>query len=135
MDAEQLEFGDGTSSRVPSTWHVSQVDDVRAVLDALELGGPGEQGWITEPTALAGLLKEAGFSGVTVQVESHAFRYADLDVYLRTARGTGERRRLDVLDVEQAERVRSVLAARVAPYQQSDGLYIPASALLATAAG
>jgi hypothetical protein len=31
-----------------SIWQISQVDDVRAVLDELNLGGPGEPGWITE---------------------------------------------------------------------------------------
>jgi O-methyltransferase / aklanonic acid methyltransferase len=179
MDAEHLEFADGAFSRVlcgfglmffphldqalhefdrvldpggrigVSTWQVSQADDVRAVLDELGLGGPGEQGWITEPNALVDgaamaaalawrgvdqlLLKHAGFSDVTVHLESHAFHYADLDEYLRTARGTGERHRLERLDADETDRVRSRLAARLARYEQSDGLHVPAAALLAIA--
>jgi hypothetical protein len=117
-----------------STWQISQADDARAVLDELDLGGPGELGWITDPAALARLLKNAGFSQVTVRIESHAFVYADLDEYWRAARGTGQRRRLEALDGQQMERVRRALAARVAPYQQSDGLHIPTTALLAIAA-
>lgn len=141
MDAEHLEFADGAFSRVlcgfgmssfptwscvarisprpkrggrigVSTWQVSQAEDVRAVLDERGLGGPGEQGWITEPEPVADLLKHAGFTDVTVHVESHAFHYADLDKYLRAARATGERRRLEKLDADEAERVRSRLAPR-----------------------
>jgi hypothetical protein len=66
-------------------------------------------------------------------VESHAFRYADVDEYLCGALGTGERRRLGALNPDEAERVRSALEVRIARYQESDGLYIPAAALLGTA--
>lgn len=62
------------------------------------------------------------------------FHYADIDEYLRAARGTGERRRLDSLQADQVERVRSALAARMARYQDSGSLHIPTAALLATAA-
>jgi O-methyltransferase / aklanonic acid methyltransferase len=163
MDAERLQFADSTFSRVlcgfglmffphleqalnefrrvlepggrigVSTWQVSQADEVRAVLDELGLGGPSEPGWIREPHALGDLLKGAGFSDVTVRVDAHAFRYADVDEYLRSARNTGERRRLDALSAVEAERVRSALDSRIARYQESDGLHIPAAALLATA--
>ena len=71
---------------------------------------------------------------MSVRLESHAFRYADLDEYWQTARTTGERRRIEALDVGETERVRQALAARAAPHQQPDGLHIPATALLATAA-
>jgi ubiquinone/menaquinone biosynthesis C-methylase UbiE len=164
MDAERLEFADATFSHVlcgfglmffprldralaefrrvlepggrigVSTWQVSQADDVRAVLDELGLGGPGEPGWITDPEELSRLLVSAGFSDVTVRLESHAFRYADLDEYWQSARTTGERWRIQALDAGETERVRQTLAARVAPHQRSDGLHIPATALLATAA-
>lgn len=165
MDAEQLDFADATFSRVlcgfglmffpqldralsefrrvlqpagrigVSTWQISQADDMRAVLDDLGLGGPGEPGWMTDPDRLGDLLTGAGFADVTVRVDAHVFRYADLDAYWQTARTTGERRRLEALDAEQTDRVRAALASRVALHQRSDGLHIPASALLATAAG
>lgn len=116
-----------------STWQVSQADDVRVVLDELGLGGPGEPGWITDPNELADLLNRAGFSDVRVKVDSNAFRYADLEEYWQSARGTGLRRRLDVLTAEQAERVRMALARRVLPHQRADGIYLEATALLASA--
>jgi ubiquinone/menaquinone biosynthesis C-methylase UbiE len=164
MDAEQLEFADATFSSVlcgfglmflphldralaefrrvlkvggrtgVSTWQASQADEVRAVLDELGGLGSGEPSWITDANALTGLLHQAGFSDVTVAVESHPFRYADLDEYWQAAHTTGQRRRMDVLDNEQTERARSALAVRVAPYRRADGLHIPATALLATAA-
>jgi O-methyltransferase / aklanonic acid methyltransferase len=164
MDAERLDFADATFSRVlcgfglmffphldralaefrrvlkpggrigVSTWQISQADDVRAVLDEIGVGGPGEPGWITDPAELSWLLVSAGFSNVTVTVDSHAFRYADLDEYWRTVRGTGERRRLDLLGAAETERVRAALAERLAPCHTSDGLHIRASALLASAA-
>lgn len=164
MDAEQLDFAEGAFERVLcgfgvmffpnldralsefrrvlhptgrigiSTWQVSQADDVRAVLDELGLGGPGEPGWITDPDELAGLLKRAEFSDVQVRVAAHVFRYADLDEYWQSARGTGQRRRLDVLSPADTERVRAALAERVQRHQRADGLYLEATALLATAA-
>ncbi|HEV7665788.1 MAG TPA: methyltransferase domain-containing protein [Chloroflexota bacterium] len=113
-----------------STWQISQADDLRAVLDDLGLGGPGEPGWITAPDALARLLIDAGFKNVEVQVATNTFHYADLTQYWQNARGTGLSRRLAALDTEQTDRARAVLAERLRPYQRSDGLYVDASALL-----
>ena len=163
MDAERLDFPEATFSRVLcgfglmffphldralsefrrvlepggrigiSTWQVSQADDVRVVLDDLGLGGPGEPGWITDPDELVGLLKRAEFSDVKVKLDSNTFRYADLDEYWQTARGTGQRRRLDVLKPEETERVRAALADRVKRNHRVDGIYLEATALLARA--
>lgn len=163
MDAEHLEFSDASFDRVlcgfglmffphldqalsevrrvlapggrfgASTWQVSQADDLRAVLDDLELGGPGEPGWITDPDALTSLLARAGFAEPRVVVETTSFRYPDLDTYWQNARGTGLRRRLDALDAEQTQRVRSALTERVKPHQRSDGVYLEATALLGVA--
>src|SRR6202165_1436962 len=163
MDAERIDFPAATFSRGPcgfglmffphldralsefrrvlepggrigiSTWQVSQADDVRVVLDDLGLGGPGEPGWITDPDELAGLLKRAELSDVKVTIDSKTFRYADLDEYWQTARGTGQRRRLDALQPEEPERVRTALADRVKRHQRADGLYLEATALLARA--
>jgi SAM-dependent methyltransferase len=163
MDAERLDFPEAAFSRVlcgfglmffprldralsefrrvlepggrigVSTWQVSQADDVRVVLDELGLGGPGEPGWITDQNELADLLKRAGFPHVRVKVDSHVFRYADLEEYWQSARGTGQRRRLDVLNAEQTERVRMALARRVLTHQRADGIYLEATALLASA--
>src|SRR2546421_9370601 len=114
-----------------STWQVSQADDVRVVLDELGLGGPGEPGWITEQNELADLLKRAGFSDVRVRVESNVFRYADLEGYWQSARGTEQRRRLDALNAEETERVRMAIARRVLTHQRAEGIYLEATALLA----
>ena len=102
-------------------------------LDEIELGGPGEPGWISDPEELARLLIDAGFVDVTLRVGSHAVAYADLDEYWRAAHTTGERRRLAKLDGEQTEQVRRALAAFVARYQHLDGLHIPAAALQSSA--
>lgn len=114
-----------------STWRVSQGDDLRAVLDELGLGGPGEPGWITDPDELARLLGEAGFLDVRVMVDAKVFRYADLGQYWQNARGTGLRQRLDALDAEQTEQTRAALAERVRLHQRPDGIYLEATALLA----
>jgi ubiquinone/menaquinone biosynthesis C-methylase UbiE len=114
-----------------STWRVSQADDLRAVLDDLGVGGPGEPSWITDPDALARLLTGAGFNNVEVKIEANTFRYADLQQYWQYARGTGLGRRLAALDPKQTERVRVALAERVRPQQRSDGIHLEATALLA----
>lgn len=68
-----------------------------------------------------------------VLADANVFRYTDLEQYWPNARGTGLRRRLDALDVKQTERVRATLAERVGLHQRSDGLYLAATALLASA--
>jgi hypothetical protein len=56
-----------------------------------------------------------------------------IEQYWQNARGTGLRHRLDTLDDEQKERVRTALAERVRDRQRPDGLHLEATALLATA--
>jgi hypothetical protein len=70
---------------------------------------------------------------VRVSVDSNVFRYADLEGYWQSARGTGQGRRLDALNAEETERVRIALAKRVLPHQRADGLDLEATALLASA--
>jgi ubiquinone/menaquinone biosynthesis C-methylase UbiE len=164
MDAEHLDFPDATFDRVlcgfgimffprlqdalaevrrvlkpdgrlgVSTWQVSQVEDLGAVLAAAGIALPPQPGWVSQPEQLARLLTEAGLADVDVQASNHAFTYASLDQYWQNARGTGLRMALDKLDTEQAERVRASLADRLRPYQSPDaGVSVPATALLATA--
>ncbi len=116
-----------------STWQISQAHDLAVVLDDLGLGGPGESGWIADPDELASVLERAGFQGVHVIADAHGFRYRDIEDYWQTARGTGLRRRLDTLDPEQTERVRTVFAERVRLRRRPEGLYLEAVALLGTA--
>jgi ubiquinone/menaquinone biosynthesis C-methylase UbiE len=116
-----------------STWQASQADDLGTVLAELGFSGSGEPGWITDPGDLTHLLEQASYTDVRVTAETHAFRYADVDQYWQNARGTGLRRWLDALDASQTELVRAAFAERVAPHRQPDGIYLDATALLATA--
>jgi SAM-dependent methyltransferase len=121
-----------------STWRVSQAEDLQAILDDLGLLGSEQQrppGWITEPEVLANALAGAGFTDVRVVTDSHAFRYADLEHYWHSIRGTGAGRRAAALDAAQIERVQTALAERLRPYQQLDGIHVVATALLAVASG
>lgn len=164
MDAEQPEFPDGAFDRVLcgfgvmffpdqekalsefrrvlkpggriglSTWRVSQAEELTAVLNEMQLGGPNTPGWITDPDELGRLLSRAGFSEVRIMADVKAFRCNSHEEYRENARGTGLRRRLAALDAGENERVRSALVERVAPYQMPDGIYLEATALLAIAA-
>lgn len=118
---------------VISTWRLDQACEFKPVLKAIGIGVTEPPGWIAEPDELSRLLKRAGFSKVQVKIDSHQFRYANLDEYWRQARGTGCRRILDGLDQTAAEKVRISLAERVRPNQRPDGLYLEASALIAVA--
>ena len=161
VDAERLDFADGAFDRVlcgfglmffphldqamaelrrvlrtggrvgVSTWRVTQVADLAAVLEERHPVGRPEPGWIDEPDELVDLFARSGFSTVQVKLDSHLFRYSDLDAYWRNALGTGIRRRLDALNSDQTARVRAALAERVARHLRPDGLYSEASALLA----
>jgi ubiquinone/menaquinone biosynthesis C-methylase UbiE len=145
MDAEHLDFADAVFDRVlcgfgimffpdqlhalsefrrvlkpggllaVSTWRVSQTSELQAVMAELDMDKAPVPGWITEPDVLAGLLSEAGFKGVSVEANSHAFSYADVDEYWRQARGTGLRRTLDSLSDADAARLLEALRQRVAP--------------------
>jgi ubiquinone/menaquinone biosynthesis C-methylase UbiE len=116
-----------------STWRVSQTEDLATVLEQLGVQRGTPPGWIAEPDALARPLARAGFADVQIMADSETFRYADLEEYWQTARGTGHRRQLDSLDAAQTARVRAALAERLRPQQRSDGLYVTATALLAVA--
>jgi hypothetical protein len=70
-------------------------------------------GWIAEPEKLSSLLIRAGFTDVSVRIESHSFQYVDVEEYWQQARGTGLRRTLDNLDPEDAERLLTALRRRV----------------------
>ena len=65
-----------------------------------------------------------------LSVESHSFRYTDIDGYWRQARGTGMRRALDELSADEAERLLGALARRVTPSGQEE-FYSISTALLA----
>lgn len=116
-----------------STWHIDQAGELKAVAIELGLTIPEPPGWITEPDDLSRVLTRAGFSNLRVEMDSHAFRYADLDEYWRQARGTGFRRILDSLDEKTTQRMSAALAERVRPHQKADGLYLTAAALIAVA--
>lgn len=116
-----------------STWRIDQAGDLKAVAVELGLTVSEPPGWITEPDDLSRVLTRAGFSNVRVEMNSHAFRYADLDEYWRQARGTGFRRVLDSIDEITTRKIRAALAERVRPHQKADGLYLEATALIATA--
>lgn len=163
MDAEQLGFPDGSFDAVlcgfgvmffldlgralgefrrvlkpagrigVSTFQVSQADDLIAVLDEFFPAARMSSTWITDPELLARLLSQAGFTDAGVIAATTEFRYDDLDQYWQNARGTGLRQRLDALDAEQTELVRTTFAQRVRGHQRADGLYLEATALLATA--
>ena len=118
-----------------STWRAAEAHDLLIVLT--RLGFPDPSGGAVlrfkEPDLLAHALTAAGFADVQTRIAADTFRYADLDDYWRTARGTGMRAWLDTLDAAQTAHVREVLADQLHPAQREDGLYIEASAVLATA--
>jgi SAM-dependent methyltransferase len=159
MDAEHLDFAEATFDRVlcgfgimflpdqlralgefrrvmksggrlaVSTWRVSQTGEIEAAMVELGIHRAKQPGWITEPDDLSKLLKAAGFTDVSVKVDSHSFRYADVEEYWRQARGTGMRRTLDELNAADAERLRSTLTRRVNPERLE--FYSTSAALIA----
>jgi len=159
MDAENLDFDDATFDRVlcgfglmffpdqlralnefrrvmksggrlaASTWRVSQTSEIDAAMAELGMQRGTPPGWITEPDDLYKLLTTAKFTDVSVKVDSHSFRYADVEEYWRQARGTGMRRTLDALSAADAEGVRIALKRRVGA--ESKEFYSSSSALIA----
>jgi len=115
-----------------STWQITQADDLATVLAQQGLLDVNQEVLrFSVADDLARALEAADFARVRVRAASVEFRYDDLAAYWQNARGTGVRRWLDRLDDAQRERVRAALAERVQPQQRADGLYLPATALLA----
>jgi ubiquinone/menaquinone biosynthesis C-methylase UbiE len=163
MDAENLEFPDGSFDRVLcgfgimffpdqaralaefrrvlksggrvaiSTWQTHQASEVEAALIAAGVVVPRMPGWIPESADLAELLIAAGFDSVKVDADAFSFRYQDAEEYWQQARGTGMRRTLDALDQTTTEQVRATLVERMRPHHKDDGFHLGATALLATA--
>lgn len=143
MDAEHLVFKDATFDRVlcgfgimffpdqlhalgefqrvlkpggllaVSTWRVAQISEILAAMDELGMKREQAPGWIAEPEKLSSLLIRAGFTDASVRIESHSFKYVDVEEYWQQARGTGLRRTLDNLDPGDAERLLTALRRRV----------------------
>jgi methyltransferase family protein len=106
MDAEHLVFKD-------ATWRVAQISEILAAIDELGMKREQAPGWIAEPEKLSSLLIRAGSTDVSVRIESHSFKYVDVEEYWQQARGTGLRRTLDNLDPGDAERLLTALRRRV----------------------
>jgi SAM-dependent methyltransferase len=162
MDAEHLDFAEATFDRVlcgfgimffpnqlraleefrrvlksggrlaVSTWRVAQTSEIEAAMVELGMQRARQPGWITEPDDLSKLLMAAGFTAVSVRLDTHSFRYADVDEYWRQARGTGMRRMIDGLTAADAERLRGALTRRVAPDSQRE-FYSTSTAVIAVA--
>lgn len=118
-----------------STWRISQGQDLAATLAGLglmQLDAVSALSFNT-PERLETPLTVAGFTDAHAESDETIFRFADLEQYWQDARGTGLRRWLDALDAEQRERALAALAARLAPHQRADGLYLASSAMLAVA--
>ncbi len=118
-----------------STWRISQGQDLAATLAGLGLMQLGDVAALNFNTAerVEAPLTAAGLPAARATSDDTVFRFTDLEQYWQDARGTGLRRWLDALDDEQRERARAALAARLAPHQRADGLYLASSAMLAVA--
>jgi len=116
-----------------STWRVGQAAELGAVLAQMGIAGAGgDIAAFQDPAALERVLVEAGFVDVHVRDDPTVFRYADIEDYWQTARGTGMRRWIDQLDAAQTERARTMFGERVRPHSREDGIYLGAAAILAT---
>jgi SAM-dependent methyltransferase len=117
-----------------STWRIAQADDLGAVIAQLGLTDTGDDiAHFRDPVNLERPLVAAGFAEVCVRDDPTTFRFTGIGEYWETARSTGLRRWLDRLDAAQLDRARAALAERLQPFRQSDGYYLGAAALLATA--
>ena len=96
-----------------STWRVTQNSEIETAMAEVGMPRAKQPGWITEPDDLSKLLTTAGFTDVSVTVDSHSFRYANVEAYWQQARGTGMRRALDGLNAADTERLRDALRRRV----------------------
>lgn len=118
-----------------STWHTSQVDDLRAVLVQQGLmdaeGDPAMR--FRDASTVVPLLTAAGFRDARAHQHAHTFRYTDNAQYWRNARSTGLRRWLDGLDPDARDGVVATLDERLRPFTRADGLHLEATALFAIA--
>ena len=85
-------------------------------------GGQPAAGWITEPDELARRLQRAGLTDVRVVADSETFRYADLEQYWQTARGTGSAASWTRWTQPRLERVRATLPNGCGPISDPTGL-------------
>jgi O-methyltransferase / aklanonic acid methyltransferase len=161
MDAEQLDFPDASFDRVfcgfgvmflpaqdeavagfrrvlkpggrvgISTWKVTQMEDLGAVLESFGRSNSRAPGWITEREGLSDLLQRAGFSNVQVMESASTLVYANMEDYWQTAMATGTRRSLAILDEAETRRVKEAVAERLRDRLKPDGYHIVAIALLA----
>lgn len=116
-----------------STWRSSQTTEMNSALADSGMRQPRQPGWITESKDLSEMLIRAGFTDVSVDMDTQLFRYSNVDEYWSAARGTGMRGVLDALGAVEREQVHTALAKRLRSHQRSDGIYLQATALLATA--
>lgn len=114
-----------------STWRSAQTAELEPPLRAVGVAPPLAPGWITEPDVLSRLLSDAGFAEVRVTADTQPFRYAAVEDYWQSARGTGMRGALDALPPDKAASARAALEARLDPYRRPDGYHVPCTALLA----
>jgi ubiquinone/menaquinone biosynthesis C-methylase UbiE len=161
MDAEQLDFPDASFDRVfcgfgvmflpsqdkavagfrrvlkpggrvgISTWKVTQIEDLGAVMESLGWSGERAPGWITDVERLTQLLESGGFSKVQAVESSTTLVYATFDDYWQTAMSTGRRRNLANLDEAETQRVKDAAAERLQDRLKPDGYHLTAVALLA----
>jgi ubiquinone/menaquinone biosynthesis C-methylase UbiE len=117
-----------------STWREPYWAHATVVLEQLEATPPSREETRTRDTdELAHALVSAGFTQVRVERDLALFRYADVEEYWQSARGTLTRRLLDALDEGKTVQAKALLAERLRPYQQEDGIYTASSALIAVA--
>jgi ubiquinone/menaquinone biosynthesis C-methylase UbiE len=117
-----------------STWRNPYWAHAEGVLDQLMAAPPSREETRTRDTdELAHALASAGFAQVRVEPDPALFRYADVEEYWQSARGTLVRRLLDALDEGKTAQAKALLAERLRPYQREDGFYVEASALIAVA--
>jgi ubiquinone/menaquinone biosynthesis C-methylase UbiE len=85
------------------------------------------------PARIEAALREAGFSGIEVDVEEADFVYANYEEWWLSLWSAGLRARLENLEAPVLDRVKSEMLQRVKPLTQPDGIHTLWRALLACA--